>query len=349
MPNNNSLGLKALEITRSIYHNTPMSEIPIEDVEALSNMLAKNRIHVATLRYLSSMKGEMRNQSLLDGLSPLVERDAILARFRDRMVERAVSVINEHDISYVIFKTYCPSGYVGVDSDIIVPLEALSKTINLLLNSGFSLIDDTKKKYATGLVIKGNPIVFDLHTDLTVAGVSYLKPELIFRHSVERSIMFGDRKLTIHTPDDIFEAIIRVLHSLVKEAEFKLNDIYDSLVLFQKYPLTDIRSIFSEIGPSSELASIGLKINALALNDSHILEKMGETSTNLSSLIERKASEKILAGDFPIKLGTDTHLQILANLARNSEDPRKYLQFIGNILSRKSTLKYSVKKVLSGI
>jgi hypothetical protein len=217
------------------------------------------------------------------------------------------------------------------------------------LNSGFSLIDDTRKKYATGLIIKGNPIILDLHTDLTVAGVSYLKPELIFKYTVERSIMLGDRKLTIHTPDDMLEAIIRVLHSLVKEAELKLNDIYDSLMLFQKYPLTDIRPIFSEIGPSSEPASTGLKINALALNDSHILEKMGETSTNLWSLIERKASEKILEGDFPIKLGTNTHLQILANLARNSEDPRKYLLFIGNILSRKSTLKYSVKKVLSGI
>lgn len=182
------------------------------------------------------------------------------------------------------------------------------------MNSGFSLIDDTRKKYSTGLIIKENPIILDLHTDLTVAGVSYLKPELIFKYTVEKSIDLGDRKLTIHTPDDMLEAIIRVLHSLVKEAELKLNDIYDSLMLFQKYPLMDIRPIFSEIGPSSEPASTGLKINALALNDSHILEKMGETSTNLWSLIERKASEKILEGDFPIKFGTNTHLQIFSEL-----------------------------------
>lgn len=119
MPNN--LGLKALEITRSMYHNTTPPKIPIENVKALSNILTKNRMHVAAYKYLSSMKGEMRNQSLLNGLSPMVEKDAILARYRDKMVEKAVSVFDEYNISYVIFKTYCPSGYVGVDSDIIVP------------------------------------------------------------------------------------------------------------------------------------------------------------------------------------------------------------------------------------
>ncbi|MGD0329230.1 MAG: hypothetical protein ABSB40_02145 [Nitrososphaeria archaeon] len=347
MPSN--LGFEALEITRSIYHNTPPPKIPIENVKALSDILAKNRIHVAAHKYLSSMKGEMRNQGLLNELGPMVEKDKILARYRDKMVERAVSVLDGHNISYAIFKTYCPSGYVGVDSDFIVPLEDLPKTITFLLNSGFYLIDDTRKKYATGLIIKGNPIILDLHTDLTVAGVSYLKPELIFKYTVEKSINLGDRKLTIHTPDDMLEAIIRVLHSLVKEAELKLSDIYDSLMLFQKYSLTDTRAVFSEIGLSRELVSVGLKIDALALDDSHVLEKMGKTNTSRWALIERKASEKMLEGDFPIKLGTNTHLQILANLARSSQDSRKYLLLIGNILSRKSTLKYSVKKVLGGI
>ncbi len=147
--------------------------------------------------------------------------------YRDELLVKTIDLLRQHGIDYVVFKTFNSIGSIDVDIDLMIHPWDYWDTIRILLNNGFYAIDDLSKTYATGFMINGNPIVLDLHTQLTILGIPYVSHEYIFRNRKWARIEskeFG--VINVKSTGPIREALIRIAHAIIKEAEIKLDDVF---------------------------------------------------------------------------------------------------------------------------
>jgi len=159
------------------------------------------------------------------------------AQYRDELLRLLVDVLEEGGIEYVVFKTFNQLGIVDVDVDIIVQREAYWDTVKRLISKGFKPVDDLEKTYATGFVIKGNPLIVDLHTEVTILGIPYVNSETLFKHKARvkyRSNCCGS--IDLYVLDSPAEALTRIAHSVIKEAEIKIDDISEVLKVAKEQP-----------------------------------------------------------------------------------------------------------------
>jgi hypothetical protein len=278
-----------------------------------------------------------------------VEKEKFLSKHRDRVVIAASSTLKKEAIPYVVFKTYAPSKYVGVDVDLIVPSKYYSKSVSSLMNAGFISIDSIRKKYATGFVMDDNPIILDLHTNVTVAGISYLKTELIFRHTVMEDIKVKDGTSSVQFLDDQLDAICRALHSLAKEAEIKLCDIFDISAMSRKKDLSKVLKTIDELDDIKQLAIAVFRVSSTVLMDRDFFEKLKPPHRYRWNSLERTLVHRILGGNLPAKLGLGIYLRILSTLASDSGEPNALFSFLGNIVSNRTSLRYSVQKLINEV
>jgi len=160
------------------------------------------------------------------------------ARYRDELLHLLVEVLEDGGIDYAVFKTFNELGIVDVDIDIIVRREVYWDTVRRLISRGFKPIDDLSKTYATGFMVRGNPIVVDLHTEVTVLGVPYVDSKTLFKHRVRaRYRSSSGNSINIYTLDTPAEALVRVAHAVIKEAEIRVDDVSEVLKAIENHPV----------------------------------------------------------------------------------------------------------------
>jgi len=144
----------------------------------------------------------------------------------NELLQRLVEILDREGFEYIIFKTFNNLDVIDVDIDIIIHPESYWDVVKTFLNRGFKPIDDLEKTYATGFVYEKNPIIIDLHTEITVLGVPYVSRETLFKHKVKTryKALNGDF-IDIYVLDDIAEALVRIAHAIIKEAEIKIEDM----------------------------------------------------------------------------------------------------------------------------
>ena len=156
---------------------------------------------------------------------------------RDKLLSLLVEALEEGGVDYVVFKTFNDLGVVDVDIDIIVEPESYLDAVKILLEKGFKPIDDLSKTYATGFMVKDNPVIVDLHTDVTILGIPYVRRETMFSHKVRINYKAKcSRPFNLNILDTHAEALVRIGHSVVKEAEIKLEDISEVLKAVKEKP-----------------------------------------------------------------------------------------------------------------
>ncbi len=144
-----------------------------------------------------------------------------------RVVDQALEA---RGVDYAVFKTFNRVGRIDVDVDLVVKPRDYVRAIRALRAAGLVLVDDVSKTYATGLMLPGNPIVLDLHTQLTVLGVPYLDASILFIGRERRGVeLVGGVEVEAWTAAPLPDTVARIGHAVVKEAEVRLDDATETL------------------------------------------------------------------------------------------------------------------------
>lgn len=212
-----------------------VSSLRSDDMQRLSRFLEVNRVIVPVCKAL----GELRADSpairrLEEHLKPKVLRILELKRHRDALLRRLADVLDRVGIDYVVFKTLNRLGSVGVDIDVMIDPSSYDMCVEAFLANGFFSTDDLSKKYATGFMVKGNPIIIDLHTELAVLGVKYMSSDLLLNE--RRSVMFqscdGFEQFPLNVLDETADALVRMAHCVLKEGAVTIDDLAETTHVF---------------------------------------------------------------------------------------------------------------------
>jgi hypothetical protein len=247
---------------------------------------------------------------------------------RDKLLSLLVEALEEGGVDYVVFKTFNDLGVVDVDIDVIIKPESYLDAVKILLEKGFKPIDDLSKTYATGFMVKDNPVIVDLHTDITILGVPYVRRETLFSHKVRINYKAKCSccPFNLNILDTHAEALVRIGHSVVKEAEIRLEDVSEVLKAVKEKP--------SELKKLAKAEKLNF---ALLLFTEKIRSELG-------------ISMEALEGDDEARA-----LGVLRGLVTRSEDAPPYhlprLASIITLLHRIHEIRedYSVLRILSNI
>ncbi len=213
---------------------------PGKAAENAKTLLAEHGGDMELASWIKANELSLLFQTLTDGFRGLdgrgvkaLKRDAEETLRRARSMARLIQVFTEaferRGIEYVIFKTFNRLMRVDVDVDVLIPKDMYLEAVKALLDAGFQPIDDLSKTYATGLMLPGNPIVLDLHTEITVLGTPYFNHQILLKEKTETSQELGGIVLTTYTPSPTAEAAVRIAHAVIKEAEIRADDISETL------------------------------------------------------------------------------------------------------------------------
>src|SRR5437667_5780879 len=181
---NKSAGLLALSLARAASKGEAIPAGLTElQPEAVSEVLVRNRAHVMVYRGLEEQGGEAKQSPLGRYLRPVVIEEGVRMEERGKLCSLVAEVLAREGIEYAFFKTFSPSGTTGVDIDLVIPETEFERATHSLLNAGFQSIDSLEKRYATGFMLPGSGLVVDLHTAISVAGLSYFPAKLVLQNT----------------------------------------------------------------------------------------------------------------------------------------------------------------------
>src|SRR5436309_6190864 len=181
---NKSAGLLALSLARAGSRGEVIpTGLPELQPESVSKMMVRNRAHVIVYRRLEEQGGEAKQSSLSRYLRPAVIEEGVRMEERGKLCSLVAEALTREGIEYAFFKTFSPSGTTGVDIDLVIPESEFERATHSLLRAGFGSIDSLEKRYATGFVLPGSALVVDLHTAISVAGLSYFPAKLVLQNT----------------------------------------------------------------------------------------------------------------------------------------------------------------------
>ena len=224
------LGLLVIRVVRALLGASSLPRELGVSAEVLAKALAKLRLHIAFYRLRLNTPPWVRE--VKKALEPLVLETGVKWLELGLVVSRASEALKRHGVEHVFFKTFNYSGSVGVDADLLIRPEDYVRALKALTSYGFKLVDDPRKRYATGLALPDNPVVLDLHTDLAVLGARYLNPDILHRNKVLMS--WGDLKVYVARPRA--DVVVRAVNAIVKEGAITLHDIYEAICTLRSEP-----------------------------------------------------------------------------------------------------------------
>jgi len=287
---------------------------------------------VAHVLYRALVEEGAACSELAKGLAAEAEVVYRNMRYRDELLHLLVEVLEDGGIDYVVFKTFNELGVVDVDIDVIVRHEVYWDTVRGLISRGFKPIDDLGKTYATGFMVRGNPIVVDLHTEVTVLGVPYVDSETLFKHRVRvrrRSSSNGD--INLYVLDALAEALVRIAHAIVKEAEIRIDDISEVLKVAEEQPSGLVKLIGEEeLNPA--LLIFAEKVDSeLSVG----IGRLGNTGSGLTLGVLRGVATR--GGEIPpYRLPRLVSVVVLLHRARKRGEFRLLLRAVENLRYRRN-------------
>jgi hypothetical protein len=197
-------------------------------LDALVHFMNANRMSVQLYEAMENLESPGMSK-LRSHLKPSFDSHAERKQQRDILLRKMVEVFGEAGIDYVVFKTLNSSGWIGVDIDVVIAPSNYDLCVRVLLKNGFYSIDDLSKKYATGFMIRGNPIIVDLHTELAILGVRYLSAELLLQNKKSATIRGGQGfdSFALNISNETVETLARIAHSILKEGVITLGEFQE--------------------------------------------------------------------------------------------------------------------------
>jgi hypothetical protein len=182
----------------------------------------------------SSPTSSTNARRLEESIDSSLSESSELQTKRDTLVLRLNDLLSRMSLEHLFFKTFNPYGGVGVDVDLLIRKQDYTKFIKALLSDNFVPVDSLDKSYATGFLLneERNPIIVDLHTDITILGVEYFSPETLFANKVKIPFQVKleqERQEIINlcVPNDNTSAVIAMAHAIIKESSIKASDLLE--------------------------------------------------------------------------------------------------------------------------
>ena len=338
--------------THLVTHSTATQELDArldalqpKYVEAFVRLINENRIVSCTYQLLSQLDSHFARE-----LMKLLEKQIIeiekLRSDRDELLVKLCAIFRESEIDYVVFKTINKSGAVGVDIDVMIDYDEFERSTRLLQAHGFRAIDDLSKKYATGFMFGNNPTIIDLHTELAVLGVRYLSsfPLLSSKKKISYLPAGGGEPFELYLPNEVTDAIVRMSHSIIKEANMTVDDIIEPLDaiaherdLLTRY--TNREGLQTAITAFVEISSFvvgGIYSSYLSVLDIEAMDLVARTTVAQSA-----GSPKL-----PVKLPRMLSIDALFDRLKRKDEITEYLPLLIGSLRFKRNIEQLGRKVL---
>ena len=199
------------------------------------------------------------------------------------------------------------------------------RCIKSLIARGFYPIDSLSKKYATGFMMRGNPIIIDLHTEMAVLGVKYLSSDSILERS--REIKFhpccDSDPLSINALDPATEAIVAIAHSVIKEGTVTMEDLAKVHWALHSQPGLVERYIDEE---KLQLASSVFADTAMnTMCDERAFKTLIRTQNGvLDDLARVLSSNSVNCAEIPVRLPAAVSLITLYDILRRRDEIAAY-------------------------
>jgi hypothetical protein len=291
--------------------------------DQLTNRLVKNRLAYCASATISEIdSGAVR--ALQPRLAVEVARTMQMQSYRNSLLKTVCSLLEEKELDYVVFKTLNKSGAVGVDLDVMIDESDFDDCVRAFQNRGFRSIDDLSKRYATGFVLGTNPIVVDLHTSLTVLGVSYLSSASLL--SSKRRIRYQstlvDEPFDINLLKEEMDAIVRMAHCVIKEGRVSIADLIEPVKVMEKS--------LSEVAVCSNREGLQTAVNSFLRIYSTYIESFSNDIAIADGALARIArcmTERTLSSqrELPVKLPLMLSMAALLDRLRRKEEVTEYL------------------------
>ena len=175
---------------------------------SLSELIEHARLNKILLYFLRELgiEGDVR------------DKEESRFKFFIKSLSEVVSILSKFDKGYTFFKLLKPIDYVPADVDILINNSILHDLVRAYLRNGFTL--SVIEPYTITLT-KGSFIV-DLYTYPSLGNIVFMDSSILFEHTTKRSI-YGYEVITL---EEYAEAVVTLMHALVKEWIFTLNDYF---------------------------------------------------------------------------------------------------------------------------
>ncbi len=304
-----------------------LSLLRSDEVKELSRLIEANRVTVPVYEALSEIDvpaaGELR-----DSLRAVYLKIKEHGRYRDTLLRRLVDVLDGGGVDYVVFKTFNRLGSVGVDIDILINSSSFDLCVGALLADGFFAVDDLAKRYATGFMIRGNPIIVDLHTELAVLGVRYMSPDLMLRN--RQRVLFqpsdGSTSFSLIVLENTMDTLVRMAHSVLKEGQVTINDVAETLHGFSGN--LNLMMKYTNEENLQFAASIFSSAAQHMLNEERFKRLMMFDETHTQSIVRRILNDSLMGSLPPFKLPIAVCLLAFFDHLRRNGEICKYLPIL---------------------
>jgi hypothetical protein len=307
------------------------------ELERFVELLKANRATVSLFNALHYMDSEVASKVQARLQSEVIAEAAAKVR-RDELLWRVAHALEASGTEYTVFKTINRSGAVGVDIDVMIGLNDFETVVKGLREAGFYPIDSLSKRYATGFMAKGNPIIVDLHTELTVMGVRYLPSEFLMEKSrkVEFQSSDGSSHFPLRLPDDQRDIVARMAHCVIKEGTLSIGDIIESA-----QTLRDCEKPISSLLQSANLQLVGaifVSTMERATGNEETLKEVGFERSPAWSLVERQLLGCLAQVKLPLKFPPGVRLlAFFDHLEREGDLTSSIPRLVSSLKFRRNT------------
>jgi hypothetical protein len=307
------------------------------ELERFVELLNANRATVSLSSALQGMDSEIAGK-VGARLQSEVDAEAAARVRRDELLRRVTRTLDASETKYAVFKTINKSGAVGVDIDVMIGPADFETAVKGLIDGGFYPIDSLSKRYATGFMVKGNPIIVDLHTELTVMGVRYLPSEFLLEKSREVEVQPSDGSdhFPLRLPNEQRDTVARMAHCVIKEGTLSIGDIIETA-----QALRDSERPIATLLQSANLQLAGavfVRTVGTATGNEETFKEFGFKRSPMSSLVERQLLGRAGQPRFPLKFPPGVRLLVFFDhLEREGDLTSSIPRLVSSLKFRRNT------------
>ncbi len=323
--------------------------VELNKIEDLVKGLVVNRIVLPTCQFLAQSEFGAKKR-LEDRLRIEVAEIMKLNAYRDRLIATLCPLLEQRNIDYVLFKTINKSGAIGVDIDVMIDYENFDKCVSYLQAQGFRPIDDLSKKYATGFVYENNPIIVDLHTELTVLGIRYVSAKSLLSSKVRIDFQSDNLSapLRLNVLDDVMETVVRMAHCIIKEGKITVADMMESIQVIGNCSVATLEHTERE-GLQVAVSAFLQVLTSVSNCQNHITDSKTFDEGITRRFTRVMVVQSINSKKLPVKLPVMLSLAALLSRLKRNDEMTDYLLLSLYSLRHRRNIEQIGRKILNYI
>ncbi len=271
----------------------------------------------------------------------MVIEEGVRMEERGKLCSLVAEVLAREGIEYAFFKTFSPSGTTGVDIDLVIPETEFERATHSLLNAGFQSIDSLEKRYATGFMLPGSGLVVDLHTAISVAGLSYFPAKLVLQNTRLERVQTDSRDVDVRVAANWVNSFVMALHSMIKEGTMRFQEAFDITTDFASEEI-GLRSSQTSLAGVKDPLHAGLRVAYFFVGSSG-LDRAKLPIGREWRLLERDAFSKIARGELPVEINQLIRVGALLKLFPAAHGNAAILRALKTTLAYKRNLEHAAR------